>query len=588
MEVARRMNLEELIVAAILFFGVGLVFVALAQQLRLGAIFGFLVAGIALGPYSPGPVLTEHVDELIGIGEFGVVLLMFTIGLEMQPNKLWGMRRLLFGLGPSQLIVTGGVLALALSATTSLLPLGAVVVGLGLAMSSTAIAMQVLGEKGEVATDHGKAVFAVLMMQDIASVLLLIGVPLLTMSVPGQDAARPWWEDVGIAIGAIAGIALAGRYLLPLLFSWSARRQSTATFGIVVILAVMLSALVMEKAGLSMAMAGFLLGVILSQSEFRLQVEASVLPLKGVFMALFFVAVGMSIDLRLVMAEATLIAGYVVLVLILKVAVMVILGRSFGLGRAGSWKAAAFLAPCSEFGFVLFATSKATGLIGETGFAIAVVVVSATMAATPFIMALGYSAAHRLAPEATSATAVNKVGEGLQNHIVVAGYGRAGRLMCLMLKKTDTPYIAFDLNPARIRHGQAEGHNVHYGDLADPRMQGTAAFAKAKSVVVTLDDPHAAERLIGELRAFYRETPIQVAAPDLPSQDAMRRLGVAEAICTSVEGSLQLGEAMLRVAGVAEHDIEVLAEALRRNDYALLRESVEASRRGSPEPEVGG
>lgn len=565
------MNLEQLVVAAILFFGVSTIFVTIAQALRLGMIFGFLLAGIALGPHSPGPVLTEHVDELLGIGELGVVLLMFTIGLEMQPNKLWAMRRLLLGLGPAQVLITGALLALALLVTASAAPLSALMIGLGLGLSSTAIVMQVLGEKGEVATEHGKAAFAVLVLQDIASVLLLILVPFVALRAPVEAAQLPWWEQGGFAVASIVGVAGFGRYLLPWLFSWTAQRQATATFGVVVLLAVLLSALVMDRAGLSMAMGSFLLGVTLSASDFRYQVQACILPLKGVFMGLFFVAVGMSIDLPLVLAEGTLILGYVVLVIAIKVVAMGLLGRLFGLDQVGALRAAFLLAPCSEFGFVLFASTRGAGLMSDHGFAIAVALVSLTMAATPFTVKLGYGLADRLGGRGKAEPQLKEMSEELAKQVVIAGYGRSGRLMCLMLERTGTPYIAFDLNLPRIKQGQLEGHEVYYGDVADPKMQGAAAFAKARSVVVTLEDVAAAERLVGLLRQFYPHLPIQLAAPDLPTQDAMRRLGVAEAVCTAIEGNLQLGEAMLRSAGVTAPDIESLMVALRHDDYALIR-----------------
>jgi glutathione-regulated potassium-efflux system protein KefB len=565
------MNLEQLVVAAILFLGVSAVFVTVAQALRLGAIFGFLFAGIALGPHTSGPVLTDHVDELLGIGELGVVLLMFAIGLEMQPSKLWAMRRLLFGLGSAQVLITGALLAMALLVMTSLAPLGALMIGLGLALSSTAIVMQVLGEKGEVATEPGRAAFAVLVLQDIASVLLLIVVPFVALRAPVEAVQLPWWEQGGLAVAALVGTAGFGRYLLPWLFSWTAQRQATATFGVVVLLAVLLAALVMDRAGLSMAMGSFLLGVTLSASDFRYQVEARILPLKGVFMGLFFVAVGMSIDLPLVLAEGPSILGYVGVVIAIKVVAMALLGRLFGLDPAGALRAAFLLAPCSEFGFVLFASTKAAGLLSEHGFAIAVAVVSLTMAATPFTVKLGYGLAARRGGRAKAQPQLKEMSEELENHVVVAGYGRSGRLMCLMLEKTATPYIAFDLDLARIKQGKLEGHEVHYGDVTNPHMQGAAAFAKAKSVVVTLEDMAAATHLVSQLRQFYPHLPIQLAAPDLSTQDAMRRLGVSDALCTAIEGDLQLGEAMLRSAGVAAPDIESLTAALRHSDYALIR-----------------
>ncbi len=574
------MQTDQLMLAAILFFAVSAVFVTAANALKLGSIFGFLAAGIALGPHSPGPVLTTQVDGLLGIGELGVVLLMFTIGLEMQPVRLWAMRRYLFGLGPLQVSITGLLIAAALAATTTLSVNGAILVGIGLGLSSTAITMQVLGEKGDTATDYGKASFGVLVLQDLASVLLLVLVPFLAITTAPVDSAYPWWEQTGLAVAAIGGVLLTGRYALPYLLAWTARQGSTAMFAVVVLVGVLVAALVMDLGGLSMAMGSFVLGIMLSKSEFRFQVEANILPLKGLFLALFFVAVGMSIDIRLVAEQLLLVLGFVLAVIAVKIVAIAVLARLFGLATPDAIRAAFVLAPCSEFGFVLFAAAKDGGLLGAHGFAIAVAVVSISMALTPFAVAIGYRLADRLSGKAQAPAQLKELSQELDNHVVVAGYGRGGRLMSLMLEKTDTPYIAFDLDLARIYDGKQEGYNVHYGDVTDPTMQGAAAFAKARSVVITLEDTDAATRLVEALHGFYPQLPIQIAAPDLPTQDRLRAIGAAEVVCTSVEGNIQLGQEMLRAAGLADSVIAELIDGLRDNDYALVRS---ARRRGEAE-----
>ena len=578
------MQTDELMLAAILFFAVSALFVTAANALKLGSIFGYLAAGIALGPHSPGPVLTTQVDGLLGIGELGVVFLMFTIGLEMQPAKLWAMRRYLFGLGPLQVLITGLVIAAALAWTTTLSVNGAILVGIGLGLSSTAITMQVLAEKGDTATEYGKASFGVLVLQDLASVLLLVLVPFLAITTTPVDSAYPWWEQTGLAVAAIGGVLLAGRYALPYLLAWTARQGSTAMFAVVVLVGVLIAALVMDLGGLSMAMGSFLLGIMLSKSEFRYQVEANILPLKGLFLALFFVAVGMSIDIRLVAEQLLLVLGFVFAVLAVKIVATAGLARLFGLQTADAIRAAFVLAPCSEFGFVLFAAAKDGSLIGAHDFAIAVAVVSISMALTPLAVGLGYRLADRLSGKTQAPAQLKELSQELDNHVVVAGYGRGGRLMSLMLEKTDTPYIAFDLDLARIYDGKQEGHNVHYGDVTDPTMQGAAAFAKARSVVITLEDTGAATRLVEALHGFYPQLPIQIAAPDLPTQDRWREIGAAEVVCTSVEGNIQLGQEMLRAAGLADSVIAELLESLRQDDYALVR----SARRGGETEAKGG
>ncbi len=569
------MNLDELLGALILVLGVSIVFVSISRWLKLGSILGLLAAGVALGPHSPGVVLTTHVDELLAVAEMGVVLFMFTIGLEMRPSKLWSMRRLLLGLGSLQILVTGAILAGALLAYAPISMNAAIVVGLGLALSSTAIVMQTLEEKGEVASDHGKGAFAVLLMQDLAAVPLLIAVPLLSaVAAPKPDG--PLWELGAAGAGAVAGVAVVGRYVLPLVLTWAARAQSTAALGVIVLLAVLGAALVMDVAGLSMAMGGFLLGMMLAASDFRHQVEVSVAPLKRVLMGLFFVAVGMSIDFAVVVDLGPILVAIVAFVVAVKVAVMVPLALAFGLGRAAALRAAFLLSQCGEFGFVVFAMAHAGGLLADHQFATVLVVISISMALTPLLVKLGHALADRLAGGTRIEGPLKELSEEMQDHVVVAGYNRTGRLLCMMLESTDTPYIAFDLDLEGIAEAKRRGHNVHFGDVTDPEMQGAAAFARATAVAVTLEDMGAAGRLVEELRAFYPYLPIHMATPDLATRDAMRARGVAEAVCTIVEGNLQLGGSVLSAAGVAQEDIDELIEDFRRDDYALLRTAAAA------------
>ena len=561
------MNLDELLFAVIVVLGVSIIFVSISRWLKLGSILGLLCAGVALGPHSPGIVLTTHVDELLGVAELGVVLFMFTIGLEMQPSKLWSMRRLLLGLGSLQILVTGAIIAAALFAVTAISMNAAIIVGIGLALSSTAIVMQTLEEKGEVASEHGKAAFAVLLMQDLAAVPLLIAIPLLS-AVAAAKPDLPLWELVAAAAGALAAVIVVGRYLLPMALAWSARAGSTAALGVIVLVAVLAAALIMEKTGLSMAMGAFVLGMMLAASDFRHQVEVSVSPLKRVLMGLFFVAVGMSINFAVLVELGPILLAIVAFIVVIKVVVMALLALIFGIARADSLRAAFLLAQCGEFGFVVFAVAHTDGLLTDHDFAIVLVVISLSMALTPLLVKLGHGLAGRFTAKPVR---LKELSEEMENHVVVAGYGRTGRLMCRMLESTDTPYIAFDLDPKGIAAAKTRGHNVHYGDVTDPEMQGAAAFARARAVVVTLEDMQAAARLVEELVNFYPHLPIHMATPDLATRDAMRARGATKAFCNMVEGNLFLGGSVLSTAGVVQEDIEQLIEDFRRDDYALLR-----------------
>jgi voltage-gated potassium channel Kch len=306
-------------------------------------------------------------------------------------------------------------------------------------------------------------------------------------------------------------------------------------------------------------------------SDFRHQVEASVSSLKRVLMGLFFVAVGMSIDFKVVVELGPILVAIVAFVVAIKVVVMAVLGMGFGLGRAAGLRAAFLLSQCGEFGFVLFAVAHMGGLLTDHAFAVVLVVISISMALSPLLAKLGDWFADHFAGNVMIEGPLKESSEEMHDHVVVAGYGRSGRLMCMMLEGTDTPYIGFDLDLERIAGAKKEAHNVHFGDVADPEMQGAAAFARATAVVVTLEDMGAAGRLVDELRTFHPSLPIHMATPDLVTRDDMRARGVAEAVCAIVEGNLQLGGSVLSTAGVVQEDIDRLIEDFRRDDYALLR-----------------
>lgn len=564
------MSLDNLIFAVLLFLVSALVFTTLAQWLRLGLIVGYLAAGVAIGPYSPGPVLTDHVPELLEIAEVGVVLLMFTIGLEMQPQKLWSLRRFLFGLGPVQVFVTGAFLSAALWLATGFQLNTVIVLGLGLALSSTAVAMQILSEKGDTASQYGAASFGVLIAQDIAAVPLLVLVSMLAAVSPTTSDAS-WQASIILLMAALAGVLLLGYFVLPRLLEYIARRQNTTVFGVVLLTAILVAALAMEKAGLSMAMGTFLLGVLLSNSDFRYQIEASVLPLKSLFMALFFVAVGMAINLQVAIAAWDSLLFYVAIILLIKVATLTLLARGFGLNWIGSLRSALLLSQCGEFGFVLFAASLSAGLLSETGFALSVVVVSISMALTPFMVKLGERVAQKSSSTSVAESSLKQTSQSLEGHVVVAGYNRIGRLMCLMLEKSETPYIAFDMLQSSVEQGQREGFEVFYGDVTNPYMQGAAALATARAVVLSLEDMDRAEKLVDYLHTFYPNVPVLMAVPSLSDQNRMRAKGVQQVVCTQVEGGLQLGQQLLEAAGTGATEVGQLVEQLRENDYSLIR-----------------
>lgn len=561
------MHLDAFLLAAVILLSAAAVFVFLFKRLGLGSILGFLAAGVIAGP--SGFAITTQVDQLRHFTELGVVLLLFIIGLEMQPKKLWAMRRAVFGMGSAQVVLTGALIA-GYVMLNGFQWKAAIILGLGFALSSTAFVLQMLGERGEMAAKHGKAAFAVLLMQDIAIVPLLAMVPVLA-DVPVMTDEQPLWLEALVVVGLIAGVLFVGRYVIPWILAKTAQSRNMEAFGIVTMLAALGAAYVMELVGVSMALGAFLVGMMLSASDYRHQIEASVEPFKGLMLALFFISVGMSIDLGLLLNNWAEVAKSVVALLILKIITLFVLGLVFGLGRGVAVRIAFILSQCGEFGFVLFGAAHAAGLLTAEMFAIALSLITVTMILTPLMTKMGDVLAVRLGGTPGAAATAEHERVQLERHVVVAGYGRGGRVVCLMLENSGIPFVAFDTDPDRVFLGKREGHNVRFGNMTDPHVIDSAGVGDAVALVVTLYDMHQTERLVSTVRNFYPGIPVYARVRNLTVRDAMLAQGVSHAVPETAEGSLQLGKAVLQGVGKKDTDIRTLLEDLRREDYAMLR-----------------
>jgi glutathione-regulated potassium-efflux system protein KefB len=334
---------------------------------------------------------------LLHLAEIGVVLLLFIIGLEMQPGKLWSMRRSVFGLGSAQVLVTAAAIAVVIMAFNLAVSWqNAIIIGFGFALSSTAFVMQMLGEKDELQTRHGEASFSVLLLQDIAIVPLLALVPLLAgEGSNGQDDAMVLLKAVA-TIGAIALVLGVGRYGVPFALEQTARRRNMEAFMVIAMLAALGAAYLMEVVGLSMALGAFLMGMMISESEHRHQVESAIKPFQGTMIALFFIAVGMSIDLWLLIENIWVVLGLTAGIILVKMMILFALGIGFGLGRPAAIRVATILPQCGEFGFVLFGAAKVAGMIADVPFTIALLTISVSMALTPLLSKAGSTVASRL------------------------------------------------------------------------------------------------------------------------------------------------------------------------------------------------
>jgi glutathione-regulated potassium-efflux system ancillary protein KefC len=383
-------DLHSLLIAIITLLTVLAISTSLSRWLGLGTVLAMLGAGVVLGPF--GFQITAEVDRLREFTELSVVVLMFSIGLEMEPKKLWSMRRLVFGLGTLQLLITAALLAGVFFLRDDQLPIG-ILAGLGLALSSTALGVQLLKERKEIDTPHGQATFAVLLLQDMAIVPLIALLPLL-----GGDTAHgaPLGVRLLQIVGVVAGILALGRWVLPLVLRHQHGFDNMKGFGALVFLAIFGSAFAAEWAGISMALGAFLVGMMLADSIFMPRISKLVHPLKHVMLDLFFIAVGMSIDLGLLANQGVRTAVTVVMIVIVKAGTLYLLGRWFSLGHGGSLRMAAMLSQAGEFGFVLFGSATAAGVISPYMFNIAILVIALSMTLTPFLL----KAADRLAKRA--------------------------------------------------------------------------------------------------------------------------------------------------------------------------------------------
>ena len=377
------MHLDQLLLALFVLLTVVGLAVALSSRLGLGSVLGLLVAGLVVGP--SGFAITQRVTDLRHLSELGIVLLLFIIGLEMQPEKLWSLRRVVFGLGSLQVLVTGLALA-AYAALTIESWQGALILGFGFALSSTAFGVQILQERNDMATEYGATAFGILLFQDIAVVPLLALIPLLSDQVDVERAS--FLVRLVRVVVAMSGVVLFGRFVAPWVFERTARRADTQVFSTVVFIGVIGAALAMELSGLSMALGSFVMGMLLSGSPYRAEIESVVEPFKRMMLSLFFVSVGMAIDLGVVAAEGPRLAAHMAVLMAIKAALLLALSRWFGVSRTAALRVALLLAQCGEFGFVLFGAAMAAGLMTDYGFVSTALLISMSMAATPLLVRL--------------------------------------------------------------------------------------------------------------------------------------------------------------------------------------------------------
>ncbi len=560
--------MDFFLLSALVLLAVTAIMVTISKHMGLGSILGLLIAGIIVGPNTPGPIVTSEVETLRHFTEFGVVLLLFIIGLEMQPSKLWSMRKEVFGLGSLQVIASGVVLGFYMNFFVESLAI-AMLIGFTLALSSTALVMQLLQEKGKLNTEHGKNAFAILLLQDLAVVPLLAVLPWL--STQEQNTNISWIESLITVVAMFALLIAFGRYIIPKALDKVAKQRNKDAFLLLTLLSVVLSAYLMDHAGLSMALGAFLMGMFLSTSRYSFQIESSLEPFKGILMSLFFIAVGMSIDFNAIFKSPLIFSTHIVVILVLKALVVFVLVLLFGGNKSGAIKLAFLLNQSGEFGFVLFGAAKALGIIDDTLFVVGIGVISISMLVTPVLYSFGCSIANKLA-NLSQFSYFNTENASMEQKVVVAGYGSTGKVIAKMLKSSGIPFMVFDINTTEVAHGRKEGLPVFFGDITDMKLLSTIKLDQASMLIVSIDHSLNAIKVVKHIKENYPHMKILARALDIKAMDKLLSSGASWVIAETLESSIRTGEEALSLMGVPNDEIATLLDALRKNEYELIRE----------------
>jgi glutathione-regulated potassium-efflux system protein KefB len=562
------METASILFVLLIFLGATAVCVALFDRLGFGSVVGFIVAGVIIGPNTPGPMVVSHVKELQNISELGVVLFLFAVGLEMRPQQFWAMRRELLGMGGGQVLLTALALGAFLVLAYELHWQSATIVALGLAMSSTAVVMSILADRGELSTLHGNNIFSILMAQDLSIVPVMALIPILAHGAAPGDGS-PLWEKALLAAAVLAGVFGVARYLLPRALGWAARHRKNDLFGVVLFLGVIAAAWAVDQAGISMTLGAFLLGMLLSASDYRYQVEAVIEPFKGTLMGLFFIAVGMSINVHAMVADWQSLLLLVAVVLVIKTVVLVALSRAFRLDWQTSIRCGFYLSQVGEFAFVLFAASQSAGLLSAHGATLGFLVISISMITTPPMVKLGERVARHFAR--SSDVTIGKYAQEMSHHLVVVGLNEVGDIIALMAEKSGIPYIAVDNDYDTVRRSQKAGRNVFYGDVRFDSVRVAAGLARARAVFIASTEAGRVRAIALSLRQLYPELRIHVRVATIQEEEFLRSKGIEHAGTVYLESTLFRGEELLKDLGVSEESAKTLVDNLRKDNFRELK-----------------
>jgi glutathione-regulated potassium-efflux system ancillary protein KefC len=554
-----------------IFLAAAVIAVPLCKRLGLGSVIGYLAAGAAIGPSGLG--LVHEVESTMHFAEFGVVLLLFLIGLELQPSRLWKMRSAVFGMGSLQVGLT--TLILALGAMALGLPLrAAFVAGFGLSLSSTAFAMQLLGEKHELASRHGQSAFGILLFQDLAAIPMLAVVPLLAPAravVEGPAEGHGRLTQVAVTLGVIAALIVGGRFLLRPVFRIVASAKSHELSAAWALLVVVGTALIMEKIGLSMALGAFLAGVLLANSEYRHELEANIEPFKGLLLGLFFMAVGMAANFRVLATWPVAIVGLVVTLTLVKLGVLFLLGRLSKASNDTSVGLAVTLSQGGEFAFVLFGVAATHHVLEQTFVEAMVVVVTLSMVTTPLLF-LARDKAFAWRAARGGARPYDTIEPEPGGHVIIAGYGRFGQIVSRILRLKHIPFTALEVSAAQVDFVRKFGSEIYYGDASRVDLLRAAKTEEASLFMLCIDDIDASLHTAKAVREHFPKVPIVARARNRAHAHALRALGVEDIVRETFFSSAEAARHMLRKLGLDEAEANGAVDKFVAYDEAALVE----------------
>ena len=559
-----RVTLNEL---AILLAALALA-APLARWLGIAAVLGYLVAGVLLGPYGIGRMFSEQdAEQVLHFAEFGVVLLLFLIGLELRPKRLWAMRQAIFGLGTLQVAITSLALAFVgiLFFGTQWQP--SLFAGAALALSSTAFALQVMEENGELSTRHGRLGFSVLLFQDLAAIPLIALAPYFAVSAA---KAAPMIDYIAFAkgLGTIVLVVVVGRYVLDALLRLVALSRVKEAMTAAALLTVVGITLIMQSVGLSASLGAFIAGALLAESSYRHELEADIAPFEGLLLGIFFTAIGMSLNLGLLISEPVLIVTLTLALLVVKSVILYLLGRWQGLESGPARRLAFALSQGGEFAFVLLSVGHAAGVFGSRPSEILAVVVTLSMAMTPLLLLLDRMIAKKAKVETRAFDALPEN----DGHVVIAGFGRFGQIVARVLRAKGVPFTALDISVEQVDFVKRFGNKAFFGDASRPEVLEAAQTDKARAFVLAIDDVEASMRAAEIVKTRYPHVPIYARARDRIHAYRLLDLGVAALRRETFLASLDLTRLLMLGLGYSDRVASRTVQTFRDHDERRLNE----------------